>query len=152
MFVMKELHSKCVNANKYYIILDLLYNISHNVLVFTISETRKKDNMFKTHRTYELTTGVKNNTIAVIAEIYSTKVIYHKTVVFTLDHKPKDKITLRNGGWDTISTRLVINRALEQCESHFRIERKVIKKQRYTVLVNQLDGTVLPFVNGMVLL
>jgi hypothetical protein len=41
MFVMKELHSKCVNANKYYIILDLLYNISHNVLVFTISETRK---------------------------------------------------------------------------------------------------------------
>lgn len=103
--------------------------------------------MFKTHRSYDMTTGVKNNSIAVLAEPYRTQVIYHKTIVFTLDRKAKSKITLRNGGWDTISTRHVINRALQLEAPRLTIERRVIKKQRVTVLVH--DDVVLPFVDGM---
>ncbi len=75
--------------------------------------------MFKTHRTYELTTGVKNNTIAVVAKSNLIEVLYHETIVVTaVRKKSKDgfkwEVALSNGGWDTVSTKAVINRALEQ--------------------------------------
>lgn len=67
--------------------------------------------MFKTHRTYQLTTGVKNNTIAVAEAGRATLVVYHNTIVVLAT---KTRVHIRNGGWDTVSTRIVINRALEQ--------------------------------------
>lgn len=67
--------------------------------------------MFKIHRTFDLSTGVKNNSIAVISDAASTIVIYHNTRVFVATKKC---ITLYNGGWDTISTRTVINNALSK--------------------------------------
>lgn len=93
--------------------------------------------MFKTHRTYCLTTGVKNNTIAVFCDGVkdTVKVIYHKTIVVDANKK---KIKLNNGGWDTISTRTVINRALEELNSDYRLERKRIKKVTTTVLYNRV--------------
>ncbi len=76
--------------------------------------------MFRVHRTYELTTGVKNNTIAVFNDRKSIKVLYHKTIVIDANAK---KVTIRNGGWDTTSTRLVINRGLEKLMlSHWYLE------------------------------
>jgi hypothetical protein len=80
--------------------------------------------MFKTHRTYDLTTGVKNNSIAVMGDAAgNTKVMYHKTIVFTYVADTQE-IILNNGGWDTVSTRAVINRALEEIGHHARLFRK----------------------------
>lgn len=76
--------------------------------------------MFNTHRTYTLETGVKNNTIAVFNQGRATIVIYHKTPVFV---KAGKLINITNGGFDTVSTRLVINRALAQTCDHTRLIR-----------------------------
>jgi hypothetical protein len=86
--------------------------------------------MFKTHRTYNLTTGVKNNSIAVVSKPHTIDVLYHKTIVVHAELiKGRWLVVLNNGGWDTISTRAVINRALEQIPGHeeSRIERKKLK-------------------------
>ena len=97
--------------------------------------------MFKTHRTYDLSTGVKNNTIAVLSDGTTTKVIYHRTIVVS---KKARTVTLSNGGWDTISTRAVINRALEQlCLSECYLFRK-----KGQTLITQ-NGIIKPFVSGM---
>ena len=80
--------------------------------------------MFKTHRTYTLRTGVKNNAIAVLNwnNGQNVCVIYHSTPVVQKEGK---KIVITNGGWDTVSTRAVINRALEQmCASKAYLFRK----------------------------
>lgn len=102
--------------------------------------------MFKTHRTYDLQTGVKNNTIAVINDAKKLSVIYHKTIVFEAKHNMRYgwDITLRNGGWDTVSTRAVINRALEQiCYTSTYLTRK--KGQTFLS-----QNTLLkPFISGM---
>jgi pectin methylesterase-like acyl-CoA thioesterase len=66
--------------------------------------------MFKTHRTFNLTTGVKNNSIAVVKSQKYIFVIYHETCVVKAS---STHVTLDNGGWNTVSTRLVMNRALE---------------------------------------
>lgn len=70
--------------------------------------------MFKVHRSFDLVTGVKNNTIAVLNNVNEISVIYHETVVFKATNHLGLRIELENGGYDTISTRSVINRALEQ--------------------------------------
>lgn len=109
--------------------------------------------MFKTHRTYQLTTGVKNNTIAVINHLDKIEVVYHNTIVVSAKKKiekaPKLNrwiITLNNGGWDTISTRTVINRALEQLNVPGRLERKKINKVLTTIFK---DGeNILPFTSN----
>jgi len=103
--------------------------------------------MFNTHRTYSLSTGVKNNTIAVISDPRRIKVIYHKTEVFEARLTPTGwTITLRNGGWDTVSTRIVINRALEQlCGTPTYLERR--KNETYLVH----NGLRESFVSGMTL-
>lgn len=85
--------------------------------------------MFKTHRTYSLSTGVKGNTLAVINHSPNDiSVIYHSTMVV---RKHGQTITLMHNGWDTVSTRIVINRALEQlCNSqafHFRYDSENIQ-------------------------
>lgn len=81
--------------------------------------------MFKTHRTFDLTTGVKNATISVVNTTQAIYVVYHKTLVFSYNRKT-NKIHLDNGGWNTISTRTVINNALSQVDGfgHFRLENK----------------------------
>jgi hypothetical protein len=104
--------------------------------------------MFKTHRTYDLSTGVKNNSIAVLNNSKGLFVTYHKTTVYEQQGK---KITLRSGGWDTISTRAVINRALEAMGIRMTLTRIVIKKQRYTILKDIDNNIELPFIDGMVI-
>lgn len=81
--------------------------------------------MFKTHRTFELTNGVKNNSIAVVITGTETCVLYHNTTVFRHVHKT-NKVYLNDGGWNTISTKIVINRALELTRGFgsYCIERK----------------------------
>lgn len=69
--------------------------------------------MFATHRSFDLETGVKSSTIAVVSTPTNTSVVYHKTLVVDVKHTPKTlMIRLDNGGWDTISTRHVINNTL----------------------------------------
>lgn len=71
--------------------------------------------MFKIHRSFDLSPGVKNNSIAVarIGSLGMILVTYHETVVVEANTK-KNRITLRSGGWDTVSTRTVINQALSE--------------------------------------
>ena len=97
--------------------------------------------MFKTHRTFDLSTGVKNNSIAVINKPNGLFVVYHNTIVL---EKHGKTITLRNGGWDTISTRAVINRALQNCCTSIA---RVYRKKGQTIL--EKNGLVFPFVDGM---
>lgn len=103
--------------------------------------------MFKTHRSYELTTGVKNNTIAVLARSNLIEVIYHKTIVVTAHKKQLGwEAAIDNSGFDTVSTRAVINRALEQIDGfedvflervkgqtllNFKGDRKAFENARY---------------------
>lgn len=68
--------------------------------------------MFKTHRTFDLTTGVKSKTIAVFRDADAVSVVYHKTTVFKAYRS--GCVELNNGGWDTVSTRAVINQALSE--------------------------------------
>lgn len=87
--------------------------------------------MFKTHRTYDLTTGVKSSTIAVFNQGKVLTVIYHKTPVVI---KAGSTIVLNNGGWDTVSTRAVINRALSLLAPNTFLVRKRIKGETRTYL------------------
>lgn len=105
--------------------------------------------MFKVHRTFTLSTGVKNASIAVVADGSRVDVIYHKTLVVS---KRGKTVTLRNGGWDTISTRAVINQALRELGTPYRLDRK----KGVTVLIEDRDigfsrvrDVVGPFVSGM---
>lgn len=66
--------------------------------------------MFKTHRTFTLETGVKSNSIAVFNQGKAIIVLYHKTPVAII---AGSTLVLNNGGWDTVSTRAVMNRVLE---------------------------------------
>lgn len=77
--------------------------------------------MFKVHRTYELTTGIKGPTISVIADGEIIYVLYHDTIVFK---KTKKRIEIDNGGFDTVSTRHVINRALSLVNAKCFLERR----------------------------
>lgn len=103
--------------------------------------------MFKVHRSYDFSTGVKNNSIAVINDTRTTKVIYHKTVVFEHTRNPCKStavITLRTNGWDTVSTRAVINRALENTGVDWRVVRKAGKS-----ILKETNGLIMPLVSGM---
>lgn len=84
--------------------------------------------MFKIHRSFELTPGVKNNSIAVYHNEGSIGVLYHKTQVFhaTRLKNGSYKITLRSGGWPTISTAIVMTTALERIPGfqNARVSRK----------------------------
>ena len=101
--------------------------------------------MFKTHRTFDLSTGVKNNTIAVVHGKTLT-VVYHKTIVVERTGK---KITLRDGGWETISTRHVINNALRQMGLRMWLEKKKINKVNTLCFVDADNNVTLPWVSGM---
>jgi hypothetical protein len=71
--------------------------------------------MFKTHRNFELTNGVKSKSIAVFKNHKKTAVLYHETIVVEETCNSKNTtLKLDNGGWDTVSTRYVINTALRQ--------------------------------------
>lgn len=97
--------------------------------------------MFKIHRTFDLSTGIKNPCIAVVNDGSRISVLLHKTVVL---EKRGRTVTLRNGGWDTLSTRLVINRGLEQVAA---THAYVYRSKGQTVLAQ--NGIVKPFVSGM---
>jgi hypothetical protein len=93
--------------------------------------------MFKTHRTFDLTTGVKNKSIAVFNNLENTgelRVIYHKTTVFSY-FVGDDEVMLRDGGYDTVSTRIVINQALSEL-GHSGI------------LLERIKGTTMLNING----
>lgn len=98
--------------------------------------------MFKIHRTFDLSTGTKSKTISVVNTPYGLFVVYHKTVVFEI---VKKTITLRNGGWDTVSTRLVI----DQCFRQMGIRIHLIRRKNQTFVVNLDNVTTTLFVDGM---
>lgn len=97
--------------------------------------------MFKTHRTFELTTGVKNNTIAVLSTNNVVSVLYHKTVVVEYNYNTRT-LKLDNGGWDTVSTRAVIANAIGQLGFKFQRNRK----KENLILDN--DGKLIAEFNG----
>lgn len=104
--------------------------------------------MFSTHRTFSLTTGVKSATIAIFSKPKEVAVLYHQTVVV---EARASTITLRDGGWDTVSTRHVINQALHELGVRTRLIRH--KKQTLICSIDELgkypspkDGR--PFVSG----
>ena len=101
--------------------------------------------MFQTHRSYDLSTGVKNNSIAVLnyqnSDMDIIDVLYHKTIVVS---KRGRVVTLRNNGWDTVSTRAVINRALEQMATSVTYLHRV---KGQTVLTQ--NGVSQAFTDGM---
>lgn len=86
--------------------------------------------MFNSHRNFDLTTGMKGATIAVIVGPKETSVLYHKTVVFRWDRKT-GKVFINNGGWATISTTFVINRALSQCPGFQSYYLKRVSRTHY---------------------
>lgn len=97
--------------------------------------------MFKTHRTYDLSTGVKGNTLAVLNTGTTTAVVYHRTTVVL---KRGRSVKLSNGGWDTVSTRIVINRALEQMAAS---ACHLYREKGQTLLAQ--NGVIKPFISGM---
>ena len=112
--------------------------------------------MFKIHRTFNINTGVKNNSIAVINNPGHIQVIYHETIVVEAIRKTKKAssnewfVTLNNGGWDTISTRIVINRALEQLPGFGRSYFLYRKKNKTCIQIPFSDATKdLEFISGM---
>ena len=107
--------------------------------------------MFGVHRNFDLTTGVKNKTICVINDAPNlTHVIYHKTIVFT-HHKKRSAslnstgvITLRTGGYDTVSTRIVINNCLSKTGLDWRIVR-----EKGRSFLKDSNGLTMPLVDEM---
>jgi predicted RNase H-like nuclease (RuvC/YqgF family) len=97
--------------------------------------------MFKNYREFSLSTGVKTARLAVINTGRNVSVLLHKTVVV---EKRGRVVTLRNGGWDTISTRIVINRALEQIAS----THAYVCRQKGETFLYQ-NGVKKPFISGM---
>ncbi len=97
--------------------------------------------MFKNYRSYSLSTGVKTKGLAVISTATVTQVLLHKTIVV---EKHGRTVTLRNGGYDTVSTRTVINRALEQMAAS---ECYVFRKKGKTYLTQ--NGVTQEFFDGM---
>ena len=77
--------------------------------------------MFKVHRSFTLSTGIKNSSIAVVNDGEFIVVVYHKTRVV---EKRRDKVIISDGGWDTVSTRMVINQALSELGSDAYLYRK----------------------------
>lgn len=107
--------------------------------------------MFKKHRTYSLTTGIKAPMIAVFADQMSIQVLLHSTVVVEaslLDMDREYSVVVRNGGWDTISTRIVINRALEQIPGFH--DTRIVRHKGET-MVQYADGSRETFASGMTL-
>lgn len=100
--------------------------------------------MFKVHRNYSLSTGVKNNSIAVVRTGNLIQVVYHETIVV---EAKGSMVVLRNGGWDTISTRIVINRALEQLDGFKNVFLERVKGE---TIIN-CNGNRMPFKNVMML-
>lgn len=92
--------------------------------------------MFKTHRTYDLSTGVKNNAIAVFNDQKTIRVVYHKTTVVTAKtlKNGKMKVLLNSGGWSTLSTAIVMTRALIQIPS---FENARVKKMKDGLVFTQ---------------
>lgn len=105
--------------------------------------------MFRTHKTFNLSTGLKSPTIAVVNTTAKVFVVYHSTIV--CEATPKT-VTLRDGGWDTISTRYVINTALERLGVNQRVIRH---KNRSLICPINYPGEYphhkagKPFVSGM---
>ena len=74
-------------------------------------------------------------------------VLYHKTIIF---NKSGKKVTLRNGGWKTVSTKTLINKCFNQLGINAYLYQK--KGVWLVVLNDQLDSMVeIPFVDGMVI-
>lgn len=104
--------------------------------------------MFQSYRQYSLTQGVKTKALAVFSTASETIVLLHQTpVVHAKRRGQKYSIQLRNGGWDTLSTRIVINRALSQIPG---ADRYYISRDKGETIVRDVsNGESFPFVSGM---
>ena len=108
---------------------------------------QRKEKM--TIRNFTLHEGTKAQ--GVCASIYNglndVSVLYHKTIIF---NKTGNKITLRNGGWKTVSTKTLINKCFNQLGINAYLYQK---KGVWIIRLNdQLDSLVeIPFVDGMVI-
>lgn len=100
--------------------------------------------MFKVHRSFNLSQGVKNASIAVTRHGSDISVVYHRTQVV---HVSGDVVELNNGGWDTVSTRMVINRALECLNANAALYRK-----KGVTMLSHPDGTESEFMGSATIL
>lgn len=99
--------------------------------------------MFKVHRSFNLSTGVKNNSIAVInCSPSKLVVVYHKTPVV---QKNGNTITLRNGGWESLSTCIVINNVLEQLPE---VSGHYVRRVKGSMVLETPNGQK-QFISGM---
>ena len=93
--------------------------------------------MFQKSRNYTLSQGVKSPSIAVFRDSTLTQVLYHRTIVL---QEEGGHVRINTGGWDTVSTRIVINRALDQIPGK---DAALVREKGVTWLY--LDGSRLPF-------
>ena len=70
-------------------------------------------------------------------------VIYHKTAIVSFD---QDKITLRSGGWETVTTKRKMNQASEQFNLKFSVYQK-----DYVWYVVTPQGHTIEFTDGITL-
>lgn len=98
--------------------------------------------MFQKYRSYSLSNGVKTKALAVFNDGSEISVMLHRTVV--VQKSAAGTVTLRDGGWDTISTRTVINTALRELAPGW----SVVRRKGATYLESP-DGQLVPFISGM---
>src|ERR1035437_7356289 len=81
---------------------------------------------------FDLSTGAKTSSLSVLNNGKGLiQVLYLKTIVFTFKETPKTKVfTLDDGGWDTVSTRFAINRAMRE----LFLPYELIRKKKRTML------------------
>lgn len=69
-----------------------------------------------------------------------TIITYHRTAIVEFDG---DTITLRTGGWDSVTTRRKMNQAAAQFGLHYSVFR-----DKGESLIRQPDGAVVPLHNN----
>ena len=78
---------------------------------------------------------------AVFGEGNLTKIVYQRTAIVTFD---RDSVTLRNGGWQTVTTKRKMNQASHQ----FGLGYSVFQKD-FSWFVTLPNGATIPFMDGM---
>jgi hypothetical protein len=98
--------------------------------------------MFKKYRSFTLDQGVKTPSLAVVCHAGYIMVLLHDTLVFSAKEGKNRKwiATLNNGGYDTVSTRLVINQALKCLWNLDCYDLRRIKGNTYVVYTNAVTG------------
>ena len=87
---------------------------------------------------YNKLSGYKTN---VVESNGNGMVQYHSTVIVEW---VRDKITLRSGGWETVTTKRKMNQAAIQFDLAYGVFQK-----NYEWFVDLPNGNTVPFVDGM---